>query len=401
MLGLAQSRKLQPVANGRASNLLSHCTGKANAIAAIRRLLNLSCIFLCTFQSLRIVHTSPCVDSQSPQMESAMMLSASWWGEDDMILPSTANPQQHYFPLMELPGELRNLIYRHALDHCLTSPILPRWEQQLHEYTTGHTVATGRVATSSFTNFQLSSRQVYHEASYILYQTCQFSFNIDPRHASFLDECLLSGSLTLNIQDKSYIHRITNIVLKANWDAYDWARIRNFIWTDWRDVTFMVCRELRGFSGLRRLTLDWKVPDPCDILQPTKNQWLSISPCFEWLQRLRPDICMEVLAWEIIPWSVPSRYWEIRRGFGKYTQELLEATRRSQCTPVFLSQLEYSNRQERFYVFPNPIYPRHQWPRFFFPNPGYSWPFIHYRPLRNSFACSDGLPPLPSQRRSL
>ncbi len=340
----------------------------------------------------------------NPQMESTMMPSASWWGENDRILPSTANPQQHYFPLMELPGDLRNVIYRHALDHSVTSPILPRWKQRWHEYTTGHPVATGRIAASSFTNLQLSSRQVYHEASYILYQTCQFSFNIDPRHASFLDGCLSSGSLTLNVQDKSYIHRITNIVLKADWERYDWARIRKFIWTDWRDVTFMVCSELQGFSGLRRLTLDWKVPDPCDVLQPTKDQWLSISPYFEWLQKTRPDICMEVLAWEIISWSVPFRYREIRRGFGKYTQELLEATERPQYTPEFLPKLEYSNSQGRLFFLPHPRYPNHQWPRYVIPIPGYSCnhrPFIHYRPLRNPFANSDGLPPLPSQRRSL
>ena len=317
-----------------------------------------------------------------------MTSNASWSGENDMNLSPTANPQQRCFRLMELPGELRNVIYRHALDDALPSLILPRWEQRWHG-----------IAASSFTNLQLSSRQVYHEASYILYQTCQFSFNIDPRHASFLDECLLSESFTLNFQDKIYIHRITNIVLKANWDRYDWARSRTF--TDWTDVTIMVCDELRGFSGLRRLTLDWKVPNPCDFLQPTKDQWLSIFPFFEWLQKLRPDICMEVLAWEVIPGSVPFRHREIRRSFGKYTQELLEATERLRHLPVLLSKLRYPNCQGTSFFFPNPRYASHQ---FAFPNPRfwrYHSPFIHYGPLRNPFAYSDGLPPLSSQRQSL
>lgn len=265
-------------------------------------------------------------------------------------LSSTANEEDYRFPLMRLPVELRLVIYRKALDHALPSLILARGVRGMHrwhEYSTGHQAATGRPAAGSFTNLQLSNRQFYQEASYILYQNCQFSFDIAPGHASFLDECLLSRFPTRVIQDKSYVHKRTNIVLKANWDQYDWAEIRSFSWTHWKDITLMVCREMEGFTGMRRLTLDWRVPDPCDGLQPTKCQWLSISPYFERLQASRPDICIKVLVWQIIPGSVTPRYQEIRKSFEEYTQELLRATKRPQHTPVSLL---------------NPSYVSFQWP---------------------------------------
>lgn len=77
-----------------------------------------------------------------------------------------------------------------------------------------------------------------------------------PCHASFLDTCLLTGSPSRDIQDQSYIHRITNIILKTDWNEYDWDDIREFIRTSWKDTTFIACRELLAFSSMRRLTLD-------------------------------------------------------------------------------------------------------------------------------------------------
>ena len=252
---------------------------------------------------------------------------------------STGNQEEHRFPLMRLPAETRNVIYRHALDHAFPKLVLPKWMrgmQRWHEYTTGNAVATERLAASSFTNLQLSNRQVYREVSYILYQTCHFAFSIAPLHASFLDECLLSGPSTQYIQDKNYIHRITNIALKANWDQYDWSMTQGFLWTHWDDITFKVCRELLGFTALKKLTLDWRVPYPCDVLQPTRNQWLSISPHFERLQARRPDIRMEVLAWQKLPGSVPFKHREIRRDFTGYTQDFQRDTGTPGDTPAFL-----------------------------------------------------------------
>ena len=239
---------------------------------------------------------------------------------------SSAGTQEgHGFPLMKLPGELRNIICRHFLGHPLPKLVLPRWMQHLHEYSIGHPVATGRFTASSFASLQLCTRQLYHEASYILYQVCQFSFNIAPTHATLLDGSLLSGYPTGEIQDKSYIHRIPNIMLKANWDCYDWAAIRGFFWKNWRDATSMVPRQLLGFSSLRRLTLHWRVPNPREYLQPTTQQWLSISPIFKRLQARRPNIRMEVLAWQMIPGSIPLEHLEIRTS--------LEATPKSFWRP--------------------------------------------------------------------
>lgn len=299
------------------------------------------------------------------EQEAHHLSSSSCWSESDMNPFSTGKQEEHRSPLMEISGEIRNVIYRHALDHALPNLILTRWMQVMqrrHEDRMGHSVATGRLGASSFTNLLLSNRQVYREASYILYQSCKFSFMIAPRHASFLDGCLLSGFPTPVIQNMSYIHRITNIVLKANWDGHDQADILGFLWTNWKDITTMVCDELQGFSGLRRLTLDWRIPNPCDVLQPTKDQWLSISPYFEILQVKRPDIRMEVLAWEMIPWSMPSRYWVIRRGYRSYTQELMKATERLRYTTVLCSNLGYSRYLWPPFVLPNLRHPSHQMP---------------------------------------
>lgn len=269
------------------------------------------------------------------------------WGQGnrDMDHSSAGTQEGHGFPLMKLPAELRNIIYRHVLGHALPKLVLPRWMQHLHEYSIGHPVATGHFTASSFASLQLCNRQLYHEASYILYQVCHFSFNIAPTHATFLDGCLLSGYPTREIQDKSYIHRITNIVLKANWDCYDWATIRRFFWKNWRDATSMVCRQLLGFSSLRRLTLDWRVPNPREYLQPTTQQWLSISPIFKRLQARRPNIRMEVLAWQMIPGSIPLVHLEIRTSLEGYTKELLEARGRLQYTQISLANVGLSHYQ--------------------------------------------------------
>ena len=239
---------------------------------------------------------------------------------------TTGHQEEARFPLMRLCGDLRNVIYRHVLDQALPNLILPRWMQHFQRLREGHPVPTGVVVASSFTNLQISNRQVYREASCILYQSCQFSFSIAPSNFSFLDTCWISSTPTWNLQDKSYIHRIRNIVLKANWDGLDCAELWGFSWGNWEAVTWMVCQKLLGFSDLQTITLDWRVPDPCGALQPTKDQWLSISPYFERLQAECPDIGIEVLAWQLIPGSTPFRHQKIRRDIKDYTQELRQTT---------------------------------------------------------------------------
>ena len=298
----------------------------SNIVSAFSTSSTLLPPFLVFLKAYPKVLTSPCTESET-------------WRQGNCDMDRSSAGIQHGFPLMKLPGELRNIIYRHVFGHALPKLVLPRWMQRLHEYSIGHPVATGRFTASSFASLQLCSRRLYHEASYILYQVCQFSFNIAPTHAAFLDGCLLSGYPSREIQDKSYIHKITNIVLKANWDCYDWAAIRRFLWTNWKDATSMVCRQLLGFSSLRRLTLDWRVPNPREYLQPTRQQWLSISPIFKRLQARRPNIRMEVLAWQMIPGSIPLEHLEIRTSLEAYTKEVLEARKRVQYTQTSLANV--------------------------------------------------------------
>lgn len=277
---------------------------------------------------------------------------------------STGNTQYRSL-LMEIPTELRHEIYRHVRGFTLPNLVLPRWIQQMqrwHEYPTGYPVAAEPIVASSFTNLQLSNRKVYHEASDILYLDCQFSFIIAPCHASFLDACLLSGWPNQQIQDNSYIHRIRTVAVKANWDEYDWAHLRESSWTNWEDITSMICRELLGFSGLRRLTLDWKVPNPHEALQPTKQQWLSISPYFERLLEKRPEMEIEVLAWQIIPGSLPSRHLEIRKPFKEYTQELLPTIQRPQHMALCHRNVEYPSYHLPPESLFEPRYSNFQWP---------------------------------------
>ena len=264
-----------------------------------------------------LLHFPHTVEAYIKDLTSSYGDSRTWQRNCDMDHSLAGNREQR-FPLLKLPREIRSLIYRHVLGHSLPQIVLPRWirgMQRLHGI--NYSVATGR-----FVDLQLASRQLYHESSCTLYETCQFSFNISPSHASFLDACLLLGQPTLGIHDKSYTHKIMNIVLKANWDGCDWAAIRNFSWSDWKDTVPMVCRELLGFSNLRRLTLDWRIPNPCDFLQPTGKQWSSISRYFEELQAERPHILMEVLAWQTIPGSIPLQHREIRTTLETFTKHL-------------------------------------------------------------------------------
>ena len=225
------------------------------------------------------------------------------------------------------------------------------------------TESTERLVASSFVNLQLANRQLYHEASYILYQHCQFNFDVAPTHASLLDSCLLSGHLTLGIHDRSYSHRITSIELKANWHGCDRVAIRNFSWSNWNDITSLVCRELLGFSNLRRLTLDWRVPNPCEFLQPTPKQWLSISPYFEEVQAIHPHILVEVLAWQMTPGSIPSGFTEIRTSFETYAKKL-KRLETIQCISIHLRNIRPLDYRWLPYVLPNQSDPRYSMPDF-------------------------------------
>ena len=319
---------------------------------------------------------------------------------------SSTATQEQWFPLFQLPRELRNAVYRHALDDAFPRTILPRWMermQRLHEYTVDYPVATGRLVASSFVNLQLSCHQLYHEVSHILYQDCQFSFIVAPSHASFLDACLMSWQPTLDIQDKSYTHRITNIVLKASWDGYDWTATRNFSWSNWKHITHMVCCALLGFSGLRRITLDWRVPNPCGFLQPTEQQWSSISPYFEHLQAILPHILIEVLAWQTIPGSIPLQYRKIRTTLQTYARHL-QSLETLQHIPVSLSNIRMSHYQWPPYIFHGLTNPFYRLPDIFNrppQRPSVSpWSFftLHNREI---LAFNNGVPFLFTPRRHL
>ena len=147
--------------------------------------------------------------------------------------PSSTSDQEQWFPLLELPEELRSLVYRHALGHALPKTILPRWMegiQQLHEYTVEHSIATKRFVASLFVNLQLFLLSSLSRSFSYPLRGLPSSFIVAPSHASFLEACLMSWHPTLDIQDKSYTHRIPSVALKANWDGYDWAPVRKFSW---------------------------------------------------------------------------------------------------------------------------------------------------------------------------
>ena len=85
------------------------------------------------------------------------------------------------------------------------------------------------------------------------------------------------------------------------------------------------------------------MPNPCEVPQPTICQWLSISPYFEQLQTKSPNICIEVLAWQMIPGSEPPKHRAVRKSLEKYAQGLRQATERSRLPPVPLANVRYRN----------------------------------------------------------
>ena len=238
-----------------------------------------------------------------------------------MDCSSTTSQEGHRFRLMDLPGELRSKIYRHALP----SIILPRWMQGIRSRTniTPRPVAIGCSAARTLINLQLCSQQMLREVSYVLYSQTHFCFSVAPTHASFLDaSLLLLWPQTWDIQGKTYINTIQNIVLKANWDGYDCTTICQDSWMNWQDVTSLVCEKLEKFRDLRRLTLDWRAPDPDNVFQPTNVQWISIAQCFDKLKATFPDLCVEVLAWQPVPGSRPLEHRTIRMPFEEYKTTL-------------------------------------------------------------------------------
>ena len=206
------------------------------------------------------------------------------------------------FPLMQLPGELREIIYCHVIDHSHPKPILPRWMHKREEMLqrprnpVGQPIAAGPLTPSSLINLQWCSTQLHNEVSAVLYRDCHFSFVLDPPWASFLDETITSSDHMQTLQDRTYLPRIRNVVLKVNCNDPAWALIRDFpLWGNLKEALSVVCRGFEHFSGLRRLVFDIREPKPGPLCGLTIDRWSAISPCFETLRAACPEMEMEVV----------------------------------------------------------------------------------------------------------
>ena len=239
-----------------------------------------------------------------------------------------SNHTMDYSPLMELPLELRNNIYR----FCLPELILPDWR---HRLINGHPAATEPHIASSFVNLLLCNRKISEEVSGFFHQYYPFVFDIAPSHASILDAQLHPWHPMQVLPVRISNYKITNIVLKANWDQYKGAPMWNFQWNDWKWGAATICGNLLqpgNLPSLQNLTLDWSVQTPYDVLHPTAQQWQSISPYFEELHDGRPDIRIEVVVWREIPETMSMRQGTIRTSLEGYGRAL-SAFGRSQTSP--------------------------------------------------------------------
>ena len=115
-----------------------------------------------------------------------------------MDIVSTGHATENHFPFLKLPADIRNIIYRFCLPTTIIRPSFVREGKILLEYYSVewftyrdafNEVVRGprRKGLDPFANFLLTNWQVYNEASYFLYQDCQFLIVVEKHQIAYLD----------------------------------------------------------------------------------------------------------------------------------------------------------------------------------------------------------------------
>ena len=210
---------------------------------------------------------------------------------------------------LKLPAELRNMIYRHALEPIhLRTYNYPQQERQPNRH-------------SPLLNIQLTSRQLYHEAREIVFQNGDFHISAHFHRATshngrrFADT---SAIMQLAAYDSVQDHPITNVTIFIDWCTFLVTCSVPHRYTE--DISD-ICSALPAFEGLKSIKVEWQ-PHIFEASEMAKRVGIRTNFAFELLfvlgplrrfQLQHPEISIEMALRSGGPASVNQRYHIVER----------------------------------------------------------------------------------------
>ena len=200
-----------------------------------------------------------------------------------------------YLPSVFTTTDIRNVIYRLILP---SEPIKPR--------------SDSRIRKPRFFNLFLVNRQIYNEASHVLYSEGRSLISVGPDKIFFLRHGTLWGSLLegyFHIPHESLARRIRNVVIEIYWPKVTLGRqvkARTF-WREnaerFEDQMVHIYSGLRLFECLRSIVVTWRaqtLPPGCGepvfntIARPSASVSRMIMKPLEQFQKYSPDTVIRV-----------------------------------------------------------------------------------------------------------
>lgn len=221
------------------------------------------------------------------------------------------------FPLLDLPADVRNMIYHLTLPTRVIRP-QPVSASSAFSGSEGthpiHPEAEVRPSTEPveqsrhpYVNLLLTNHQIFHEASYVLCHHCQFVLTVDWMRVGFPTIGTKDFQYHLQLPTAKLATSIQHIIMEINWRTSYHLNTRTA-----KCNLHSILVDLESFSGLRNVVVEWR--DFLDGLYPVPPEhW-----CWEMLRSFR-DFGIRCPKLRIMV-QMPARLRWRNRNLGEYVE---------------------------------------------------------------------------------
>lgn len=185
------------------------------------------------------------------------------------------------FRFLDLPPELRNIIYEHHFALYRT----PEYRDNFRNKAMLPDAILG------------VSRQIYEEASHVLYHNIEFTFNIT-------DGTKVNGETFARMVPIHVLRHTNSVILEFYWprsdlhDSFDKAEMRVQSFKDLKANIETACTALAGMPDLRAMRITFIVPGPSLSLKSLslrKYLLRSLLRPLEQIRRANPELVVETV----------------------------------------------------------------------------------------------------------
>lgn len=221
---------------------------------------------------------------------------------------ATKNKDEISFPFLSLSPEIRNIVYVFALT---SSPLRTRCTNTQKRWTRFGLIADcPKKRTLPSLNLLLTSRQIYHEASYVLYhhgcfQIPAFIFNTLPRVPSKPGGVINPSQPVKSFSELAIkapykcLSQIQKIDIEINWFR---SRSGTLAQRSFTGILDGICRGLTAFPHLKAVTVVWQSysADPVRLMGARlfdslgRKRTLDLLESLRKFQEERPEVAVVI-----------------------------------------------------------------------------------------------------------